>query len=108
MAANVGAASRRALNQQVEYISGNCQGKKDSRITVICAMRVAMPPAPDLYDPLSPPLPHSYLIDPANGNVTILGALPEPRGMMGVVVGLAVGVLGRRTYLAIGTKIFIH
>jgi len=50
-------------------------------------------PVVDYYEPLSPLAPHSYLIDPANGNVSFLGALPEPGGMMAV---LGLGILLRR------------
>jgi hypothetical protein len=53
------------------------------------------PPAVDVYDPLGAPVQHSYLIDPTNGNVTILGAVPEP-GMMGLLAGMALLILRRR------------
>jgi hypothetical protein len=49
-----------------------------------------VPPSMDIAEPFLPPVPHSFLIDPTNGNVTILGALPEPGGMM---VLAAIGIL---------------
>ena len=47
------------------------------------------PPTVDAYEPLSGPVQHSFLIDPATGNVTILGAVPEP----GIGVTSLVGVM---------------
>jgi hypothetical protein len=43
---------------------------------------LTVPPAIDYNDPLLPALAHSYLIDPSNGNVTILGSLPEPTALL--------------------------
>jgi hypothetical protein len=51
-------------------------------------------PVVDLYEPLLPPLPHSYLIDPATGNVTLLGALPEPQGLL-VLLGACAALFRR-------------
>jgi len=68
---------------------------------------VIEPAALNFYEPLSPLLPHSYLIDPVNGNVTILGALPEP-GWMVVVACAGVGLLRRRSGPWRGTKVFVH
>jgi len=79
-----------ALSQYVNCGLDRCQLAASGDRLVLIA-----PPAVDVYDPLSAPLQHSYLIDPANGNVTILGALPEPGEIVGVV-GLGIVMLRRR------------
>lgn len=51
---------------------------------------------PDLYEPHLPPMPRSYLIDPATGAVTYLGVIPEPGAAAMLACLLGGGLLRRR------------
>ena len=49
------------------------------------------PPLPDLYAPHLPPQVRRYLIDPASGEVMVMGVIPEPGCE---VVMAALGMIG--------------
>jgi hypothetical protein len=53
------------------------------------------PPLPDLYEPHLPPVPRSYLIDPATGMVTYAGVIPEPGAAILLLVFIARRILRR-------------
>ncbi len=78
-----------ALSQYVSCGRDRCELAASGDRLVLIA-----PPEVDVYEPLSAMVQHSYLIDPANGNVTILGALPEPGGIL--MLAMAVTLMGRR------------